>query len=720
VARESAVRPLRRTTPASDAEVRLALVERMLRSNDAEQCATVALEWLAEHAGVTRSLAAMVDHEGAVLQGLAGRDVPAEEARGFIVDLGHSSHPLVIALSATEPVTFRPGQKSQPNFPWTPLGESTFGAVPLVRPEAQEEGAVGLLLLAFRNKAQYGAEIRWAAEMLGERLLAMKYPRARAAARKYRRETAHLHGIINAVTDPILLTDPSGRILEANERAEMLLSASGEETEGRRRAIGLNNMLFSAALSTVLHETDSSRRELLLVDPIEGRDLLFELIGSQLTDDTGEELVVAVLRNVTDLRRATEEIERNYQMLTTAETQVRAERDRLDLIISSVADPVIVTDPAGAIILMNPPGERLFTLRKGSGDDDQQQRRVRANDAVFSSFVSNLYTGQALEWRDDLGLVDPEGGATVPVEAISGKVLSKQGELTGVVTILHDRSETLEKERLYEQVKRHSDELREKVREATAELAHQNEMLRRQAFELEQASQLKSQFLANMSHELRTPLNAVLGYTNLLLQGIGGELNPQQKKRLARVDSNARHLLNLINDLLDIARIEAGKMPLHVDNFELHELIDEIITEVEPIIERSKLAVSREIDPDLPAIRSDRQKMKQVLINLLSNALKFTPEGSVKVQARFEEGTGMIHVAVQDTGIGIAPEDQQRVFEDFRQADNSYTREYGGTGLGLAICRRLATMLGGEITLESKVGAGSTFTLHVPRKAKGA
>ncbi|HYV65325.1 MAG TPA: ATP-binding protein, partial [Myxococcales bacterium] len=306
----------------------------------------------------------------------------------------------------------------------------------------------------------------------------------------------------------------------------------------------------------------------------------------------------------------------------------------------------------------------------------------------------------------------------LPVEAISGKVLSEHGEVTAVATILHDRTEALEKARLYEQLERASKELEEKVREATAELVRRNELLLRQAIELEQASQLKSQFLANMSHEFRTPLNAILGYTNMLLQGVNGELKEAQRKNLGRVDSNAKHLLNIINDLLDISRIEAGKMPLHLEQFDLPTLIADLLAEAEPLIQKARLAASTGLAADLPPVVSDRQKVKQIVLNLLTNAIKFTPKGAIRVGAGYDAARDEITLSVQDTGIGIAEQDQQKIFEDFRQADDSVTRQYGGAGLGLSICRRLANMLEGRITVDSKLGVGSTFTLHVPRRGR--
>src|SRR5262249_48833757 len=241
-----------------------------------------------------------------------------------------------------------------------------------------------------------------------------------------------------------------------------------------------------------------------------------------------------------------------------------------------------------------------------------------------------------------------------------------------------------------------------------------NELLQRQAIELEAASSAKSQFLANMSHEFRTPLNAILGYTSMMLQGVSGPLPHPILRQLTRIDSNGRHLLTIINDILDIARIEAGKMPLNVARFGAADLVKEVLAELEPLIARAKLDVRSQIGKSVPMLRTDRAKVKQILMNLISNALKFTPKGSVLVSVQLVKRRGAsagVSISVADTGIGIAMNDQETVFQDFRQVDTSPTRQYGGTGLGLAICRRLANVLGGDIRLVSKVGKGSTFTL---------
>jgi signal transduction histidine kinase len=197
----------------------------------------------------------------------------------------------------------------------------------------------------------------------------------------------------------------------------------------------------------------------------------------------------------------------------------------------------------------------------------------------------------------------------------------------------------------------------------------------------------------------------------MLQQGVAGPIEGPVKRHLARVASNGQHLLSIINEILDISRIEAGRMPLQVSKFKVPDLIGEVIAELEPIIRRSKLEVSTDVPKDLKPIHSDRQKVKQILLNLLSNALKFTAQGSVKIAARAQHAPKSIAIAVTDTGIGIAPEDHARIFEDFKQLDNSPTRAYGGTGLGLSICKRLADIIGGDISVKSQLGKGSTFTL---------
>src|SRR6266446_2515328 len=567
-----------------DAAARLALVELLLFSDDAEECARATVDWLTERGGARKSICALIDAESGTLKHVAAAGVSEGQIESLHLALEAPDDPLVFALAGREPVSL--GKRRAPDS-W----RNDFLAIPLPLSEAWE-ARQGLLLV---SPARCEPEARWAAEMLGQKIARLRASAATAgSAHKVQRERELLLNILNASPDPILLTDPEGR-----------------------------------------------------------------------------------------------------------------------MIIDSAADPILVTDSSGKILLMNSPAERLFTA-PDLDERAQAERAVRSNDAHFSSFVSNLFlTGSGLRWQGEISLTHPSNLQPLPVEAVAGKVLSEHGEVTAVVTILHDRTEAIEKGRLYEQLKAASEQLEEKVREATAELVRRNELLQRQHLALEQASQLKSQFLANMSHEFRTPLNAILGYTSMLLQGVSGDMPSAQRNKMLRVDSNARHLLSIINDILDISRIEAGKMPLHVEDFELPALIAELLAEVEPLIQKAKLQVLTDLQHAGPLVRSDRQKVKQIVLNLLTNGIKFTPQGEVKVVARVEEDE--VRIAVQDTGIGIAVQDYEKVFEDFRQADSSVTREYGGAGLGLAICRRLARMLDGRIDLESRLALGSTFTLVIPR-----
>ena len=695
--------------PVVDLEGRLALAEFLLSSTDLQASARRAVDWLVAHSDVEQAVVAVADIISGQVLLVAEHGVTSSTIADFSLSRDDEGHPLVQALTTDEPTYF---DRKKITF-HSPI-DGPFHAVPLRGDD--DHGSQGLLLASAKGPRLH-PEAAWLARILA-RQVGRLLSRATLAETRFGQERMLLYSIINAVTDPILLTDTEGKLIIANTHAEKLFAAPEDASEGWRRAVGLNNMLFSAALSTsAMVHTELTRRELLLVDPLEGSDLLFELLSSRAKDERQGTYVVSILRNVTDLARAKEEIEESYRTLRVAQAEVRDERHRLELIIDSVADPIIVTDPEGDIVLMNEPAERMFTVPPAPSDI--AQRRVRANGAHLTSFVSNVLTrsGES-RYRGELQLTDPITGRAAPVEGLAGQILSEQGELIWVVTILHDLTEALEKARLYEQLKEASAELERKVQEATAELAEQNELLRRQHIALEQASALKSQFLANMSHEFRTPLNAILGYTHMLLHGVSGAVTDTQRKSLSRIDSNSRHLLALINDILDITRIEAGRMPLTLTRFAIPELVNEVMAELEPIIKRSNLEVDARISGKLPMLRTDRSKVKQIVLNLLSNALKFTPSGSVTIKVSQNRTAQTVTVAVSDTGVGIAPEDQGKVFEDFRQLDSSPARGYGGTGLGLSICRRLSQMLGGTIELKSEVGEGSTFILSLPVKTR--
>jgi signal transduction histidine kinase len=230
--------------------------------------------------------------------------------------------------------------------------------------------------------------------------------------------------------------------------------------------------------------------------------------------------------------------------------------------------------------------------------------------------------------------------------------------------------------------------------------------------QLELASQHKSQFLANMSHELRTPLNAILGYTELILDDIYGETPEKMRGVLDRVQRNGKHLLGLINDVLDLSKIEAGQLSLSLADYSLKDVVHSVFSAVESLATEKKLALKVDVPPDLPSGHGDERRLTQVLLNLVGNAIKFTDKGEVAIRAAASNGSYTL--SVRDTGPGIAEADQKKIFEEFQQADSSATKKKGGTGLGLSIARRIIEMHGGRIWVDSKIGEGSVFSVEIP------
>jgi signal transduction histidine kinase len=233
--------------------------------------------------------------------------------------------------------------------------------------------------------------------------------------------------------------------------------------------------------------------------------------------------------------------------------------------------------------------------------------------------------------------------------------------------------------------------------------------------QLAEASQHKSQFLANMSHELRTPLNAIIGVSEMLRED--AEALKQDTEPLDRVLGAGRHLLALINDILDLSKIEAGRMELALSSFALAPLIADVVKTIEPLADKNSNKVTVHCDPAIGTLHADQMRLRQALLNLMSNANKFTERGRIAIDARQgqEDGRDCVTIEVADTGIGMTPEQMGKLFQEFSQADASTTRKYGGTGLGLAISKRFCQMMGGDITVESAPGRGSTFTIRLPR-----
>ena len=435
------------------------------------------------------------------------------------------------------------------------------------------------------------------------------------------------------------------------------------------------------------------------------------------------EMAVSLARNEIALERKVTETQTLYEIGQEIGAQV-ALGPTLQLIVDRARD---LLRAEGSRLALRQPGSDTFAIRAHSGSvtDSFAVMRFRPGEGFTGRVILTGAPMIVKDYRQEfpdspfLAAVEEAG-----VRSLIAVPLKARGALIGVLAVdshaphafreedqqllsaLADQASiAIENAQLYEQVKRHAEELEAKVEARTRELQEANRRL-------EDASRHKSEFLANMSHELRTPLNAIIGFTRLVMRRSQEVLAARQYENLEKILISAEHLLGLINDILDLSKIEAGRMEVRPGSVDLAVLVDDCLRTVEPMIRSEHLQVLKDMAADLPPLWTDRDKLKQILINLLSNAIKFTDAGTVTVSARPENGR--MAIAVADTGIGVPPDALELIFEEFRQVDSSSTRKHGGTGLGLSISRHFARLLGGDVSVRSTLGAGSTFTLILP------
>ena len=261
-------------------------------------------------------------------------------------------------------------------------------------------------------------------------------------------------------------------------------------------------------------------------------------------------------------------------------------------------------------------------------------------------------------------------------------------------------------------------ELNMRLAHHAGELETINREIALKNLELAEASRMKSAFIANMSHELRTPLNAMIGFTGALLMKLPGPLTTEQDKQLNTIRTSARHLLSLINDILDVAKIEAGKVTLELETVQCQDLVTDVVDTLRPLALQKGLALEIDLAPGAVVLETDRRALTQILLNLGNNAIKFTETGTVRVTLALRPGEGqnIIDFSVADSGAGIREEDQSKLFQAFSQLDSTSTRHAEGAGLGLYLCQNLANLIGGSLFFKSHFGHGSTFTLALPRR----
>ena len=430
-----------------------------------------------------------------------------------------------------------------------------------------------------------------------------------------------------------------------------------------------------------------------------------------------DQAVIAIenARLLTELRARTEELARSIEELQTLRDIGQAVSSTLDLstVLGTVVERAVslARADAGAIYRYRQ-SERVFRLDTSYGFGEELARRIRGA-RIREEETTAL--GRAVRDRLPVQVQDLAATPSLPLRDLSvaagfrAVLMVPLVSADRVIGVLAIQKKTLG-EFPEETVKLMQTFASQSV------LAIQNARLFReveeQGRELAVASQHKSQFLANMSHELRTPMNAVLGYAELLLDGIYGELPAKAKGVLERVQANGKHLLGLINDVLDLSKIEAGQLTLSVDDYSMRAIVQQVVSATESLARNKGLMLTASISEGLPLGRGDERRLTQVLLNLVGNAIKFTDAGEVAIAAGMEDGC--FSVAVRDTGPGITAADQERIFDEFQQVDNTSTRKKGGTGLGLAISKRIVEMHGGALTVESIPGEGSTFRIVVP------
>ena len=477
-------------------------------------------------------------------------------------------------------------------------------------------------------------------------------------------QQAYNRSLIEASADALFAISPDGTITDVNEEATRFTGYSRKHLINSKFADYFTEAdRARAGVQQTLRDNRVLAYELMFITRY-GRRIAVSFNAGVFTDAAGQALgILASARDIT----AQKELE----------AQLRSQQFYTRSLIESNIDALMTTDPLGLITDVNQqmceltgrsPDELLGTPFKNYFTDPQ-----RAEEGIKLVLSDNKVTNYELTARRK------EGGETV-VSYNAATFYDRENKLQGVFAAARDVTD-------------------------------------RKRFEqsLQVANRMKSEFLANMSHELRTPLNGIIGFSEFLIDEKIGKLVPKQKEYLHDILNSGRHLLQLINDVLDLSKVEAGKMELHPETFSLTHAVKEVCSVVAPMAQKKNLVIRQEVDPAVDEVTLDLQKFKQVLLNLLSNAVKFTDEGgTVDIVASLHDGA-RLHLQIRDTGIGIKPEDLGKLFVEFQQLDSSMARRYQGTGLGLVLTKKIVEFQLGAISVQSEVGKGSTFTVLLPR-----
>jgi PAS domain S-box-containing protein len=575
------------------------------------------------------------------------------------------------------------------NMPW----QSEVLAVPLfgiseistrsgaVRPNNQywtfEPGArIGVLYVGAHQES-IDAESLTLIKRFAERIgivasLAAHQERLVSTVTKLQRERQWIESIMKSVADPIVLTDLDNQILLQNRRAEELFSGSANAGEGKRRALKMNDLLFSAYLSSAtVSSSEVIQRDITLVDPIEGSDIHFEVISTPAANARGEPLgLVSIFRDVTDLREANEELARNFVKLQEAEAESRRERDRLDLIIENVGHPIVVCDSAGNFILFNRRAELLF--QENASFASSASAAVRTNAVKLTSFISTLASASETGRQAEIELIDPEDNRSLPMEITAREVLDATGQVTAVVSILHDLTEIRELER---------------------------RRVEQQLFESEKLAAV-GRLAASIAHEVNNPLEAIKNALYLMQAGAEGDKNSRFLEIARKETERVSHI---IRQMLGFAR-----RPGEVDWVDVNQLLEETVVLLEKKMRQLRIRVIKSFDDSLPRIKARADQLRQVFLNLIINAQQaIEGDGAIEIStSRYEQALQpSIVIQLTDTGVGIAEDDLARIFDPF------FSTGKKGTGLGLWVTQDIVRQHGGRIEVSSEIGRGTVFSI---------
>lgn len=502
--------------------------------------------------------------------------------------------------------------------------------------------------------------------------LAIQQERLVSSVTKLQRERQWIESVMKSAADPIVLTDLDNQILLQNRRAEELFSGSANAGEGKRRALKMNDLLFSAYLSSAaVSSSDLVQRDITLVDPIEGSDIHFEVISTPAVNARGEPLgLVSIFRDVTDLREANEELARNFVKLQQAELESRRERDRLDLILENVGHPVAVCDVSGNYLLLNRRAELLF--QENESFSARAAAAVRTNAVKLTSFISGLASFAETGRQAEIELIDPEANRSLPMEITAREVLDPSGQVTAVVSILHDLSEIRELER---------------------------RRVEQQLFESEKLAAV-GRLAASIAHEVNNPLEAI---KNALYLMQSNSVNEENTRFLEIARKETERVSHIIRQMLGFAR-----QPGEVDWVDVNQVLEETLVLVGKKLKQTKIKTYLLLDQDLPKIRARADQLRQVFLNLIINAQQaIVSDGQIRIStSQYPQALQpSIVIQMSDTGVGISEDDQTRIFEPF------FSTGKKGTGLGLWVTQDIVRQHGGRIEVSSEVGKGTQFSI---------